>query len=71
MYEYTDLDMLKSLVRIMESLTKENVELRQEIKELRSNYGYCTQLTNEQKEELETAWKNFKEGNLDKLTNLG
>lgn len=62
MGEYTDVDMLKSLVRIIESLTKENVELRQEIKELKNNYGYCTQLTNEQKEELEMAWKNFKGG---------
>ena len=62
MGEYTDVDMLKSLVRIMESLTKENEELRQEIKELRNNYGYCTQLTDEQKEKLEMAWKSFKEG---------
>lgn len=62
MGEYTDVDMLKSLVRIMESLTKENEELRQEIKELRSNYGYCTQLTNEQKKEFEMGWKDFKEG---------
>jgi hypothetical protein len=46
----------------MESLTKETEELRQELKEMRNNYGYCTQLTNEQKEELEMAWKNFKEG---------
>jgi cell division protein FtsB len=36
MSEYTDVDMLKSLVRIMESLTKENEELRQEIKDLRT-----------------------------------
>lgn len=62
MGEYTDVDMLKSFVRIMESLIKENEELRQEIKELRNNYGYCTQLTNEQKKELEMGWKNFKEG---------
>lgn len=62
MGEYTDVDMLKSLVRIMESLTKENEELRQELKEMRNNYGYCTQLINEQKEELEMAWKNSKEG---------
>ncbi len=62
MSEYTDVDMLKSLVRIMESLTKENEELRQELKELRSNYGYCTQLTNEQKEKLKMVWKGFKEG---------
>lgn len=62
MGEYTNLDMVKSLVRTIESLTKENVELRQELKEMRNTYGYCTQLTNEQKEELEMAWKNFKEG---------
>lgn len=62
MSEYTDVDMLKSLVRTVELLTEENKELRQELKELRSNYGYCTQLTNEQKEEIEMVWKNFKEG---------
>lgn len=55
-------DMVKSLVRAVELLTEENKELRQEIKGLRNNYGYCTQLTNEQKEELEMAWKDFKEG---------
>lgn len=62
MDEYTNLDMVKSLVRAIELLTEENKELRQEIKEMRNNYGYCTQLTNEQKEELEMAWKNIKEG---------
>lgn len=62
MGEYTDVDMLKSLVRIMESLTEENKELRKEIKELRNNYGYCIQLTDEQKEKIEMAWKDFKEG---------
>lgn len=49
MNEYTNLDMVKSLARAVELLTEENRELRQEIKGLRNNYGYCTQLTNEQK----------------------
>lgn len=62
MSEYTDKDMIKSLVRAIELLVEENRILRQEIKELRNNYGYCTQLTNEQKEQLEMAWKDFKEG---------
>lgn len=62
MNEYSNLDMVKSLVRTLELLAEENKELRQELKETRNNYGYCTQLTNEQKEELETVWKNFKEG---------
>jgi len=35
MGEYTDMDMLKGLVRIIELLTVENKELRQEIKDLR------------------------------------
>lgn len=60
--EYTDKDIVKSLARAVELLTEENKELRQELKEMRNNYGYCTQLTNEQKEELEMAWKNIKEG---------
>lgn len=62
MSEYTDVDMLKSLVRTVELLTEENKELRQEIKGLRNNYGYRTQLTNEQKEKLKMVWKGFKEG---------
>lgn len=62
MNEYTNLDMVKSLVRAIELLTEENKELRQEIKGLRNNYGYCTQLTNEQKKELDMIWKNSKEG---------
>lgn len=62
MNEYSNLDMVKSLARAVELLVEETRVLRQEIKELRSNYGYCTQLTNEQKEKLEMAWKNFKEG---------
>ena len=61
MGEYTDKDMIKSLARAVELLVEETRVLRQEIKELRSNYGYCTQLTNEQKEKLEMAWKDFKE----------
>lgn len=62
MSEYTDVDMLKSLVRTVELLTEENKELRQEIKGLRNNCGYRTQLTNEQKEKLKMVWKGFKEG---------
>lgn len=62
MGEYTDKDMIKSLARAIELLAEENKELRKEIKELRNNYGYCTQLTDEQKEKLEMAWESFKEG---------
>ena len=36
MDEYTNLDMVKSLVRAIELLTEENKELRQEIKDLRA-----------------------------------
>lgn len=36
MGEYTDKDMIKSLVRAIELLTEENKELRQEIKDLRT-----------------------------------
>lgn len=36
MDEYTNLDMVKSLVRAIELLTEENKELRQEIKNLRT-----------------------------------
>lgn len=36
MGEYTDMDMIKSLVRAVELLTEENKELRQEIKGLRA-----------------------------------
>ncbi len=36
MDEYTNLDMLKSLVKTVELLAKENEELRQEIKDLKT-----------------------------------
>lgn len=36
MGEYTNMDILKSLVRVIELLTEENKELRQEIKDLRA-----------------------------------
>lgn len=36
MGEYTDKDMIKSLVRAIELLAEENKELRQEIKDLRT-----------------------------------
>ena len=36
MGEYTDKDIIKSLVRAIELLTEENKELRQEIKDLRT-----------------------------------
>lgn len=62
MGEYTNMGVLKSLARAIELLAEENKELRKEIKEFRNNYGYCTQLTDEQKEKIEMAWKNFKEG---------
>lgn len=57
MGEYTDVDMLKSLVRIMESLTKENEELRQELKELREEFGYRARLTDEQIQTLNTFFR--------------
>lgn len=37
MDEYTNLDMLKSLVKTVELLTEENKELRNEIKSLRTS----------------------------------
>ena len=36
MNEYTNLDMIKSLVKAIELLTEENKELQQEIKDLRT-----------------------------------
>lgn len=36
MMEYTDKDMVKSLVKIIESLTRQNEELRKEIEVLRA-----------------------------------
>lgn len=36
MMEYTDKDMVKSLVKIIESLTRQNKELRKEIEVLRA-----------------------------------
>ena len=36
MAEYTDKDMVKSLVKIIESLTRQNEELRKEIEGLRA-----------------------------------
>lgn len=36
MTEYTDKDMVKSLVRAIESLTRQNEELRKEIESLRA-----------------------------------
>lgn len=36
MIEYTNLDMLKSLVKTVELLTEENKELRKEIKDLKT-----------------------------------
>ena len=36
MSEYTDEDMVKSLVKIIESLTNENKELRKEIKDIKA-----------------------------------
>lgn len=57
MGEYTDKDMAKSLARAIELLAEENKELRQEIKELRHEFGYCVQLTDEQRQELETIFR--------------
>ncbi len=54
MGEYTDKDMIKSLVRAIELLTEENKELRQEIRELRREFGYRAFLTDEQMQTLKT-----------------
>lgn len=54
MGEYTDKDMLKSLVRAIELLTEENKELRQELRELREELGYRISLTDEQMQTLKT-----------------
>lgn len=52
MGEYTDKDMIKSLVRAIELLTEENKELRQELKEMREEFGYRVSLTDEQMQML-------------------
>ena len=54
MGEYTDKDMVKSLVRAIELLTEENKELRQELRELREELGYRISLTDEQMQMLKT-----------------
>ena len=52
--EYTDKDMVKSLVRAIELLTEENKELRQELREMREEFGYRVSLTDEQMQTLKT-----------------
>ena len=54
MGEYTDKDMVKSLVRAIELLTEENKELRQELREMREEFGYRVSLTDEQMQTLKT-----------------
>lgn len=54
MSEYTDKDMIKSLAKAIELLTEENKELRQELREMRKEFGYHTSLTNEQMQMLKT-----------------
>lgn len=54
MGEYTDKDMVKSLVRAIELLTEENKELRQELRDLREELGYHISLTDEQMQTLKT-----------------
>ena len=54
MGEYTDKDMVKSLVRAIELLTEENKELRQELREMREELGYRISLTDEQIQTLKT-----------------
>jgi predicted nucleic acid-binding Zn-ribbon protein len=52
--EYTDKDMVKSLARAIELLTEENKELRQELREMREEFGYRASLTDEQMQTLKT-----------------
>lgn len=54
MGEYTDKDMVKSLARAIELLTEENKELRQELREMREEFGYRASLTDEQMQTLKT-----------------
>ena len=54
MGEYTDKDMVKSLVRAIELLTEENKELRQELREMREEFGYRVSLTDKQMQTLKT-----------------
>ena len=54
MGEYTDKDMIKSLARAIELLTEENKELRQELREMREEFGYRASLTDEQMQTLKT-----------------
>lgn len=54
MGEYTDKDMIKSLAKAIELLTEENKELRQELREMREEFGYHASLTDEQMQTLKT-----------------
>ena len=54
MGEYTDEDIVKSLARAIELLTEENRELRQELREMREEFGYRASLTDEQIQTLKT-----------------
>ena len=55
--EYTDKDMVKSLARAIELLTEENRELRQELREMRHEFGYRASLTDKQMQTLKTFMK--------------
>ena len=54
MDEYTNLDMVKSLVRTVELLTEENKELRNDLKELREA-GWHIRLTDEERQAFEDS----------------
>lgn len=54
MGEYTDKDTIKSLAKAIELLTEENKELRQELREIREEFGYRVSLTDEQMQTLKT-----------------
>lgn len=55
MDEYTNLDMVKSLVRTVELLTEENKELRNNLKELREEAGWHMRLTDEERQAFEDS----------------
>lgn len=55
MGEYTNLDMVKSLVRAIELLVEENKELRNNIKELKKEASWCIRLTDEERQAFEES----------------
>ena len=56
MNEYSNLDMVKSLVRSLELLAEENKQLRSEIEALRNPIVLNYQLSDEAKQKLEEAF---------------